>query len=145
MDGRQRGVTEAGPKDVVVSHDADGAGDIHIAPPQTLQHSDREQVIERDQRCRAGAEAHVGGSGPLVQRRDERAETNDLDAETLDLLEDLLVEFQGTLLLVSHDREFLDNVVTSTLVFEGNGRIGDYVGGYADWVREKRKEGKDRG
>ncbi len=66
--------------------------------------------------------------------------TNDLDAETLDLLEDLLVEYQGTLLVVSHDRDFLDNVVTSTLVFEGDGRIGDYVGGYADWVREKEKE-----
>ncbi len=65
--------------------------------------------------------------------------TNDLDAETLELLEDLLVEYQGTLLLVSHDREFLDNVVTSTLVFEGDGRIGDYVGGYADWIREKEK------
>ncbi|HWA09076.1 MAG TPA: ATP-binding cassette domain-containing protein [Opitutaceae bacterium] len=65
--------------------------------------------------------------------------TNDLDAETLDLLEDLLVEYQGTLLLVSHDREFLDNVVTSTLVFEGGGVIGDYVGGYADWQREKAK------
>jgi ATP-binding cassette subfamily F protein uup len=65
--------------------------------------------------------------------------TNDLDAETLDLLEDLLVDYQGTLLIVSHDRDFLDNVVTSTLVFEGEGRIGDYVGGYADWVREKEK------
>ena len=65
--------------------------------------------------------------------------TNDLDAETLDLLEDLLVEYQGTLLIVSHDRDFLDNVVTSTLVFEGDGRIGDYVGGYADWVHEKEK------
>ena len=65
--------------------------------------------------------------------------TNDLDAETLDLLEDLLVEYKGTLLIVSHDRDFLDNVVTSTLVFEGDGRIGDYVGGYADWVREKEK------
>jgi ATP-binding cassette subfamily F protein uup len=63
--------------------------------------------------------------------------TNDLDAETLDLLEDLLVEFSGTLLLVSHDREFLDNVVTSTLVFEGDGRIGDYVGGYSDWIRQR--------
>ena len=63
--------------------------------------------------------------------------TNDLDAETLDLLEDLLVEYQGTLLLVSHDREFLDNVVTSTLVFEGGGRIGDYVGGYSDWLRRR--------
>jgi ATP-binding cassette subfamily F protein uup len=65
--------------------------------------------------------------------------TNDLDAETLDLLEDLLVEYQGTLLIVSHDRDFLDNVVTSTLVFEGDGRIGDYVGGYADCVRERAK------
>ncbi len=65
--------------------------------------------------------------------------TSDLDAETLDLLEDLLVEFQGTLLLVSHDREFLDEVVTSTLVFEGDGRLGDYVGGYTDWQNEKKK------
>ncbi|QYM77785.1 ATP-binding cassette domain-containing protein [Horticoccus luteus] len=66
--------------------------------------------------------------------------TNDLDAETLDLLEDLLVEYQGTLLLVSHDREFLDNVVTSTFVFEGDGRIAEYVGGYADWQREKERQ-----
>ena len=63
--------------------------------------------------------------------------TNDLDAETLDLLEDLLVEYEGTLLVVSHDREFLDNVVTSTLVFEGGGTIGDYVGGYSDWIRRR--------
>ncbi len=65
--------------------------------------------------------------------------TNDLDLETLDLLENLLVEYEGTLLLVSHDRDFLDNVVTSTLVFEGDHQIGEYVGGYADWVREKEK------
>jgi len=65
--------------------------------------------------------------------------TNDLDAETLDLLEDLLVEFQGTLLLVSHDREFLDEVVTSTLVFEGDGKLGDYAGGYTDWMQDKAK------
>ncbi len=65
--------------------------------------------------------------------------TNDLDAETLDLLEDLLVDYQGTLLVVSHDRDFLDNVVTSTLVFEGDGRIGEYIGGYTDWVAEKEK------
>src|SRR5690606_2749583 len=54
-------------------------------------------------------------------------------------LEDLLVEFKGTLLLVSHDRDFLDEVVTSTLVFEGDGRIGEYIGGYADWIREKER------
>ncbi|TAN37703.1 MAG: ATP-binding cassette domain-containing protein [Verrucomicrobia bacterium] len=63
--------------------------------------------------------------------------TNDLDMETLDLLEDLLVEFDGTLLLVSHDRAFLNEVVTSTLVFEGEGRITEYVGGYDDWLRQR--------
>ena len=63
--------------------------------------------------------------------------TNDLDIETLDLLEELLLEFSGTLLLVSHDRAFLDNVVTSTLVFEGNGRVAEYAGGYSDWVRQR--------
>ncbi len=65
--------------------------------------------------------------------------TNDLDAETLDLLENLLVEYQGTLLVVSHDRAFLDEVVTSTLVFEGDGRIGDFDGGYTDWKNELAK------
>ncbi len=64
--------------------------------------------------------------------------TNDLDAETLDLLEELIGDYAGTLLLVSHDRAFLDNVVSSTLVFEGGGRIGEYVGGYTDWVRQRR-------
>ncbi|MEK7349093.1 MAG: ATP-binding cassette domain-containing protein [Candidatus Eisenbacteria bacterium] len=63
--------------------------------------------------------------------------TNDLDLETLELLESLLLEFQGTLLIVSHDRAFLDNVVTSTLVFEGAGQWREYVGGYADWLRQK--------
>lgn len=63
--------------------------------------------------------------------------TNDLDLETLELLEDLLVGFKGTILLVSHDRAFLDNVVTSTLVFEGEGRIAEYIGGYEDWQRQR--------
>jgi ATP-binding cassette subfamily F protein uup len=65
--------------------------------------------------------------------------TNDLDAETLDLLENLLVEYQGTLLVVSHDRAFLDEVVTSSLVFEGDGQIGDFDGGYTDWKNEMAK------
>jgi ATP-binding cassette subfamily F protein uup len=64
--------------------------------------------------------------------------TNDLDAETLDLLEEMVAEYAGTLLLVSHDRAFLDNVVTSTLVFEGDGRVNEYVGGYSDWLRQRR-------
>ena len=63
--------------------------------------------------------------------------TNDLDVETLELLEELLSEYAGTLILVSHDREFLDNVVTSTLVMEGDGRVGEYVGGYSDWLRQR--------
>jgi len=63
--------------------------------------------------------------------------TNDLDIETLELLEALLVDWPGTLLLVSHDRAFIDNVVTSTLAFEGDGRVEEYVGGYDDWVRQR--------
>ena len=64
--------------------------------------------------------------------------TNDLDVDTLDLLEELLLEFSGTLLVVSHDRAFLDAVVTSTLVFEGGGTVSEYVGGYSDWVRQRK-------
>jgi ATP-binding cassette subfamily F protein uup len=66
--------------------------------------------------------------------------TNDLDLETVELLEDLLIDYPGTLLLVSHDREFLNNVVTSTLVLEGAGRIKEYAGGYDDWLRQRRVE-----
>jgi len=63
--------------------------------------------------------------------------TNDLDVETLELLEELLIDYSGTLILVSHDRAFLDNVVTSSLVMEGHGRVGEYVGGYSDWLRQR--------
>jgi ATP-binding cassette subfamily F protein uup len=63
--------------------------------------------------------------------------TNDLDIETLELLEQQLTAWTGTLLLVSHDRAFLDNVVTSTLAFEGDGRVEEYVGGYEDWLRQR--------
>ena len=80
--------------------------------------------------------------------------TNDLDIETLELLEELLMEYKGTVLVVSHDRAFLNNVVTSTLVFEGEGRVQEYAGGYDDWLRQSpaqqekvkpvRKEKKER-
>ncbi len=80
--------------------------------------------------------------------------TNDLDMETLEVLEQKLTEFNGTLIIVSHDRQFLDNVVTSTLVFEADGSIQEYVGGYSDWVRQGKnlaevdnpnaKKGKNR-
>ncbi|MBL7188621.1 MAG: ATP-binding cassette domain-containing protein [Phycisphaerae bacterium] len=65
--------------------------------------------------------------------------TNDLDIETLDLLEEFLLNYPGTVLLVSHDREFLNNVVTSTFALEGNGIVKEYVGGYDDWLRQSKK------
>ncbi|MDZ8117942.1 ATP-binding cassette domain-containing protein [Pontiella agarivorans] len=75
--------------------------------------------------------------------------TNDLDVETLELLEELLAAYEGTLLLVSHDRAFLNNVVTGTMVFEGSGTIGEYAGGYDDWLSqraevENRKTGNSK-
>ena len=62
--------------------------------------------------------------------------TNDLDVETLELLEEILLDFDGTVLLVSHDREFMDNVVTSIYVMPGNGQVEEYVGGYSSWVEK---------
>jgi len=70
--------------------------------------------------------------------------TNDLDIDTLDLLEELLVDYKGTIILVSHDRAFLNNVVTSTLAFEGNGKINHYIGGYDDWLRQRSAEENKR-
>ncbi len=68
--------------------------------------------------------------------------TNDLDAETLELLEDLLLNYSGTLLLVSHDRAFLNNVVTSSIVFDTDGQLREYVGGYDDWLRQRPEAAK---
>lgn len=68
--------------------------------------------------------------------------TNDLDLETLELLEELLLDYKGTLLLVSHDRSFLNNVVTSTFVFEGEGKVCEYIGGYDDWQRQREVKKK---
>jgi ATP-binding cassette subfamily F protein uup len=66
--------------------------------------------------------------------------TNDLDTDTLELLEEMLMQYDGTVLLVSHDRQFLNNIVTSTIVFESDGRLKEYVGGYDDWLRQRRPE-----
>lgn len=66
--------------------------------------------------------------------------TNDLDMDTLDLLEDVLGDYQGTLLLISHDRDFIDRLVTSTIVVEGNGKVQEYAGGYTDYLRQKAQE-----
>jgi ATP-binding cassette subfamily F protein uup len=66
--------------------------------------------------------------------------TNDLDIETIELLEELLLDYQGTLLLVSHDRAFLNNIVTSILSFDGDGRVGEYAGGYDDWLLQRKRD-----
>ncbi|NOQ88287.1 MAG: ATP-binding cassette domain-containing protein, partial [Gammaproteobacteria bacterium] len=66
--------------------------------------------------------------------------TNDLDIETLELLEELVMEYKGTVLVVSHDREFVNNVVTSTLVFEGDAQVNEYVGGYDDWLKQSKNK-----
>jgi ATP-binding cassette subfamily F protein uup len=66
--------------------------------------------------------------------------TNDLDVETLELLEELLIDYKGTLLLVSHDRAFINNVVTDCLAFEGDGVVNEYVGGYDDWLRQRSQQ-----
>nr|WP_221894433.1 ATP-binding cassette domain-containing protein [Bathymodiolus japonicus methanotrophic gill symbiont]GFO71349.1 ABC transport system&\ len=70
--------------------------------------------------------------------------TNDLDMETLELLEERLVEYKGTLLIVSHDRVFLDNVVTSVIVFEGHGQVSEYIGGYSDWLAYNQAQAKQQ-
>jgi len=70
--------------------------------------------------------------------------TNDLDIDTLELVEEYVAEFPGTLLLVSHDRTFLDHVVTALLVFEGDGVVGEFVGGYNDWIRYRRQRDAQR-
>ncbi|HFC7405137.1 TPA: ATP-binding cassette domain-containing protein [Neisseria meningitidis] len=68
--------------------------------------------------------------------------TNDLDIDTQELLEDLLRDYQGTVFLVSHDRMFLDNVITQSIIFEGNGRLKEYIGGYQDYIDAKSREAK---
>ncbi len=70
--------------------------------------------------------------------------TNDLDIETLELLENLLVQYEGTLIVVSHDRVFMNNVVTSTLVFEGEGKVIQYAGGYDDWIKQRKKHSPEK-
>ncbi len=70
--------------------------------------------------------------------------TNDLDIETLEILEDLLLQYSGTLLLVSHDRTFLNNLVTGTLVLDGSGQVREYVGGYDDWQRQRQAENPEK-
>ncbi|GMQ87814.1 MAG: ATP-binding cassette domain-containing protein [Gammaproteobacteria bacterium] len=131
----------------VIDNIADGRQFIEINNQQRHVISYLQDFLFAPERCRTPVSALSGGernrlllaklfskpSNLLVL--DEP--TNDLDMDTLDLLEELLAEYAGTVLLVSHDRCFLDRVVTSTLVFEGGGIINEYIGGYADWLRQR--------
>jgi ATP-binding cassette subfamily F protein uup len=126
---------------------ADGAEFVEVGGERRHVHGWLQDFLFPPERARTPVRALSGGErnrlllARLFTRRfnllvlDEP--TNDLDMETLDLLEDRLLEFGGTLLLVSHDRAFLDAVVTSTLVFEGRGVVREYAGGYSDWVRQR--------
>jgi ATP-binding cassette subfamily F protein uup len=127
---------------------ADGADFIDFRGSRRHVHGYLEDFLFPPDRARTPVRALSGGERNrlLLARLFTRSfnmlvldePTNDLDIETLDLLEELLLEFAGTLLVVSHDRAFLDNVVTSTLVPEGGGRVGEFVGGYTDWLRQRR-------
>jgi ATP-binding cassette subfamily F protein uup len=135
------------PERTVFDSIADGAEFVTVGGARRHVHGYLQDFLFPAERARTPVRALSGGerSRLLLARLFTRSfnllvldePTNDLDIETLDLLEALLLEFSGTLLLVSHDREFLDNVVTSTLVLESGGRVGEYAGGYTDWVRQR--------
>ena len=126
---------------------ADGAEFVQVGAQRKHVHGYLQEFLFPPERARTPVRALSGGERNrlLLARLFTRTfnvlvldePTNDLDIETLDLLEALLLEFTGTLLVVSHDRAFLDNAVTSTIVFEGRGRIGEYAGGYSDWLRQR--------
>jgi ABC transport system ATP-binding/permease protein len=136
------------PEQSVFDSIADGADFVDVAGARRHVHGYLQDFLFSPDRARTPVRALSGGErnrlllARLFTRRfnllvlDEP--TNDLDIETLDLLEELLLEFSGTLLVVSHDRAFLDNVVTSTLVLEGAGRVGEFVGGYTEWTRQRK-------
>ncbi len=132
----------------------DGNDTVTVNGQSRHVHSYLRDFLFSDERARSPVKALSGGERNrlLLARLFTRPSnvlvldepTNDLDLETLELLEAQLAEWPGTLLLVSHDRTFLDNVVTSTLAFEGQGRVAENVGGYEDWLRQSRKQATTR-
>ena len=132
----------------------DGNDTVTVNGQSRHVHSYLRDFLFSDERARSPVKALSGGERNrlLLARLFTRPSnvlvldepTNDLDLETLELLEAQLAEWPGTLLLVSHDRTFLDNVVTSTLAFEGQGRVAENVGGYEDWLRQTRRQATTR-
>jgi ATP-binding cassette subfamily F protein uup len=141
------------PERTVVDTVGDGNDRITVAGRTRHVHGYLEDFLFAPDRARSPVKALSGGERNrlLLARLFTRPAnvlvldepTNDLDLETLELLEAQLVDWPGTLLLVSHDRRFLDNVVTSTIAFEGDGRVVEYVGGYEDWLRQRPAPGPD--
>ena len=135
------------PEKTVVDTVGDGNDRVTVAGRNRHVHGYLEDFLFSPERARSPVKALSGGERNrlLLARLFTRPAnvlvldepTNDLDLETLELLEAQLVDWPGTLLLVSHDRRFLDHVVTSTMAFEGDGRIVEYVGGYDDWLRQR--------
>ena len=135
------------PEKTVVDTVGDGSDRVTVAGRHRHVHGYLEDFLFSPERARSPVKALSGGERNrlLLARLFTRPAnvlvldepTNDLDLETLELLEAQLVDWPGTLLLVSHDRRFLDHVVTSTMAFEGDGRIVEYVGGYEDWLRQR--------
>ncbi len=145
---------QLGPDRTVVDTIGDGNDTVTVNGRTRHVHGYLEDFLFSSERARSPVRALSGGERNrlLLARLFTRPAnvlvldepTNDLDLETLELLEQQLVEWPGTLLLVSHDRRFLDNVVTSTLAFEGQGRILESVGGYADYLRQTNQAGRVR-
>ena len=135
------------PERTVVDTVGDGNDSVTVAGRTRHVHGYLEDFLFPPERARSPVKALSGGERNrlLLARLLTRPAnvlvldepTNDLDLETLELLEAQLVDWPGTLLVVSHDRRFLDHVVTSTMAFEGDGRVVEYVGGYEDWVRQR--------
>ncbi|MCG3722062.1 ABC transporter ATP-binding protein [Vibrio cincinnatiensis] len=137
------------PEKTVIDNLADGKQEVTVAGRQRHALSYLQDFLFAPKRARTPVKALSGGErNRLLLARiflksnnllvlDEP--TNDLDIETLELLEDLLANYQGTLLLVSHDREFVDNTVTTSWIFEGNGEIEEFVGGYHDAQQQRQQ------
>ena len=140
------------PERTVVDTVGDGNDSVTVAGRTRHVHGYLEDFLFPPERARSPVKALSGGERNrlLLARLLTRPAnvlvldepTNDLDLETLELLEAQLVDWPGTLLVVSHDRRFLDHVVTSTMAFEGDGRVVEYVGGYEDWVRQRPTPGR---